>query len=225
MQARILHLFRIPITPRKEKKVKLSDYSEKAIAKRQQRQQKKAEKKKLKKQAQKEQKQEKKRQKKEHPEKFRNERTLTENLRLITDVVGVLLRRFFRHLRIDLSRIHISVATGDAAKTAILYGVVCQSVAYLLEIMEQVKTLSGPDHNDVSVSADWLGESTKVDIKLAFSIRLWQLLDIGLRVLWRFIKHLFQDMKQKQSPHSPPAPSSPSKKSPNRVMVAKQNSK
>ena len=75
---RILHIFRIAITPRKEKKIKISDYSEKAMTKRQKAMAAREAQKTQKKQVKKQQKLEKKKYKKEHPEEFQHERTLSE---------------------------------------------------------------------------------------------------------------------------------------------------
>lgn len=196
---RVLHLIRIPITPSKEKKTKLSAYTDKAISKREKASKEKAIRKEQKKQEKKKQKAEKKKRLKEHPEEAKQERTLSENISLITDIVKVLLRRFFKHLRIDLSRIHISVAGSDAAQTAILYGVICQAIAYLLELLGRFKTVTTPDFSDVSVTPDWIGEKTTVDMKLSFSLRIWHLFDLIFRVVGRAIKHLFRDMKKKQA--------------------------
>ena len=201
--ASILHFIRISITPSKEKKIKLSAYTDKAITKREKAAQEKALRKEQKKQEKKKKKAEKKKRLKEHPEEAKQERTLSENISLITDIVKVLLRRFFRHLRIDLSRIHISVAGSDAAQTAILYGVICQAVAYLLELMGRFRTVSTPDFADVSVTPDWVGEKTTVDVKLSFSLRVWHLFDLIFRVAGRAIKHIFRDMKKKQRASSP----------------------
>ena len=195
---RILYFIRIPITPGKEKRLKLSEYSDKKIARRDRAKQEKAVQKEQKKQEKKAKKAEKKKRLKEHPEEAKHERTLSENLSLIIDVVKVLLGRFFRHLRIDLSRIHISVASEDAAQTAILYGIVSQSVAYLLELLGHFKTVSTPDLSDVSVTPNWVSEQTEVDIKLSFSLRIGHLFDILFRVIGRAIKHLFQDKRQKE---------------------------
>lgn len=201
----ILHWIRIPITPKKEKKIKLSAYTDKALTKREKAALKKAEQKAQKKLLKKQKKEEKKKRKKEHPEEFKPKRSLAENLSLILDVVRVLFSRFFKHLRIDLSRIHIAIAGSDAAQTAILYGVVCQAVSYLLETMQALKTVSPPDLSDVSVTPDWTGEKTTVDIKIAFSMRVGNVFDIVFRVIGRAISHLFRDMKNKKTrQHRPP---------------------
>ena len=204
---RILQIFRIAITPRKEKKIKISDYSEKAMTKKQKAMAAREAQKAQKKQAKKQQKLEKKKYKKEHPEEFQHERTLSENISLIIDIVKVLLRRFFKHLRIDLARIHISIAGKDAAQTAILYGVVCQSVAYLVELLNRFKTVSTPDYSDISVTPDWVGEKIKIDVKISFSMRIGQLFDILGHVAWRAIKRLFHDMKKKKDSLPPNVPS------------------
>lgn len=204
---RIMHIIRIPIMPKPEKKVKLSHYSRKAVTKRDKKQLEKALRKEQKKAAKKVQKQEKMKQKKEHPEKNKPKRSLSENISLILDVVKVLFSRFFKHLRIDFSRIHISLVGEDAAQTALLYSAVSQSVSYLLEIMKSLKTVSPPNLSDVSVTADWIGEQTQVDIKISFSMRVGNVFDIIGRVIGRAIAHLFRDMKNKQmknNGHRPP---------------------
>ena len=199
--ARIFSLIRIQLTPGKEKKFKLGAYTDKEIAKREKALQQKTARKEQKKQEKKKQKAEKKKRLKEHPEEAAHERTLSENLSLIIDIVKVLFSRFFKHLRIDLSRIHISLVGEDAAQTAILYGIVCQSVAYLLELLGQFKTVSTPVFSDVSVTPNWIGERTEVDLKLTFSLRIGHIFDVVFRVLGRAIKHLFQDMKKKPQSH------------------------
>ena len=203
VRVRLLYFIRITLTPAKEKKLKLSAYSKKAIAKREKAALEKAIRKEQKKQEKKKQKAAKKKRLKEHPEEAQQERTLSENISLIIDVVKVLLSRFFKHLRIDLSRIHISIVGADAAQTAILYGVVCQAIAYLLELLGHFKTVSTPDLSDVSVTPDWVGEKTAIDIKLAFSLRVWHLFDLLFRVIGRAIKHLIRDSKKAQAPVSP----------------------
>ena len=215
MDVRIMHFIRIPISPKKEKKTKLSRYTPKAVAKREQKQLEKEAKKEQKKIEKKQKKQEKKQRKKEHPEEFKKpKRSLADNISLIADVVKVFFSRFFKHFRIDFSRIHISIVGEDAAQTAILYGVICQSVSYLLEIMKAIKTISPPDLSDVSVTPDWIGEKTQVDIKIAFSMRVGNVFDILGRVIWRAITHLFHDMKKqnKHPQHKPPIKRSQNRK-------------
>ena len=101
MDVRIMHLIRIPISPPREKKTKLSDYTPKAIAKREQKRLEKEAKKAQKKLEKKQKKIEKKQAKKTQPKKNnQSKRSLADNISLITDVLGIFLKRFFRHLKI-----------------------------------------------------------------------------------------------------------------------------
>ena len=98
--------------------------------------------------------------------------------------------RFSKHLRIRIAKLHINVATGDAASTAILYGTIAQSVAYLAAILDSTSTLRFPTRSDVDIRADYLSESTTVDIEIGFSICVWQLFDILFRTGFKLVKHL-----------------------------------
>lgn len=97
--------------------------------------------------------------------------TLLEKLRTVRALSAALLRRTHKHLRLHAARLHITVATGDAAKTAVLYGAVCQTLAYLLAMLDRITRLKAPPP-DVAVEADFLGERPSADVKLIFSISL-----------------------------------------------------
>ena len=143
---------------------------------------------------------EKKRKLKEDPEARRKEAerkkrkkeesaTLEENLDLVKKLVFFFFSRFFRHFRIDLTRLHIVIGTDEAAKTALLYGVAVQAVAYVLAFLDRYANLHGLAKRDVYVDTDFLSEEIKVDIKIAFSLRLWHLFHIAFGALGRFIKN------------------------------------
>jgi len=113
--------------------------------------------------------------------------TLRENLRLVRVLLAVLIHRTGKHLSLHTARLHIRVGAEDAAKTAVLYGIVSQSVAYLLALTERVTRLrSGKD--EVSVTADFLAEKTTADVKLVFSMRVYGALATGLTLALGFLK-------------------------------------
>ena len=98
--------------------------------------------------------------------------TLAEKIRLTRGIAAILIRCSHKHLHLRAKRVHINVATGDAAETAIAYGAVSQSLAYLLAGLDKVTDLRAAPP-DVAVTADFLGERPSVDIKLIFSISVW----------------------------------------------------
>ncbi len=168
---------RFPLYPSSNKPVRLSDYTAKAIAKRR----KKAERKMAK------------LRKKEKKHTFKTEKpsagkTIIQNLELIRNLLSSLLKASFGHLRIRSSRICITVATGDAASTAILFGAVNQSVIFLLETLSGFGTLKQSRRDQITVRPDFTADKTSADIRLVFSLRVWHLLDILFKVAITYLK-------------------------------------
>ena len=160
--------FKIRLLPRR-KKVKIKNYSKKRLA----RDAKKAAKKAAKK----------KKRALRHKAKADNEkkRTLRENIRFARALTASLIRRTRKHLRVHAVRLHVRVATGDAATTAVAYGAVSQSLAYLLRGLDKVTRLKA-EPPDVAVIADFVGERSTADIKITFSLRLFGALATALGV-------------------------------------------
>ena len=197
----IAHLIRIVLHPKKKKKVRLSDYTEKKIAKRERKRlakEAKAKEKKKRKAADKKQRKLDKKARKDAEKsgaiKKDEKPSILDNVRLITSIVEVFLKKFFRHLRIKVARLNITVATEDAAKTAILYGAVSQAVSYLIAVLDAKTNLKQKKNAQFSVNADFCATKSTADVCLSFSIRVGQVLLIGLAVLFRFIKHKLKSM-------------------------------
>lgn len=113
--------------------------------------------------------------------------TLTEKLILVRGLTAAVIRKTGRKLRLHAARLHVRVATGDAAKTAVLYGAVCQTLSYLLAGLDRVTRLKAAEP-DVSVTADYLAEKPSADIKLEFSIRVWGAVAILLSAALAFLR-------------------------------------
>ena len=173
-----LRILGIPIMlfpkKRKKEKVRLKDYTPKALR----RAQKKKDKKVLK-EAHKE----------KHKASEEEKAPMCDTISTVTGLVKKVISKLFRHLRIDVTKIAISVGTPDAAKTGILYGTVCQGVAYLTEILNQITNVKKTRKTEVSVSADFVSGKTRADIDLSFSLTVWQALDILLGAVIEYIKN------------------------------------
>ncbi len=108
----------------------------------------------------------------------------------VKDIVSTTIGKFFGHLRVDIARFHINIATGDAATTAIAYGAVCDALLHLFCILEPLRGFDLPKTKDISVQADYLSEQTTADIKLTLSIRVWHTLHIAIATLIKVIAHM-----------------------------------
>lgn len=200
-----LRICGIPITilPKKEKKVKLSYYSKEAMEKRRLAAIEKEKQKKLKKEKKKAKKAENaaKKQKKidklkqsgkykepKKKEKSETDLTLVDNINAGVAALGRFFVKFDQKLHVDVSKIVITVATGDAATTAITYGAVLAAVASLVALLEKITNLDGMKKAEVSVKCDYIAEKTSADIHIALSLRVWHLFDFIFSAIAAFLK-------------------------------------
>lgn len=117
---------------------------------------------------------------------------LTEKLAFIKDLAEVVLRRSLKHARVYVERLTITVATPDAATTAIFYGSVCAALAALTEALDHFSHLRIRDAQAFGVTADFLGDRTRASILLHFRLRVHHVLDIGLRALARMVARMLK---------------------------------
>lgn len=186
---------RIRQIPKPQKPVKLSSYSKKALARQKKKDERRA-RRLLKKKAAQENK------KKEAQKESREPKSLLQNLSLIKRLAAVLLSKTAKHVRIEARRLIITVGTDDAAKTAILFGSVNQAAIALLEFLRQTGNLRQTRRSQIAVKADFTSDKTTADVKLVFSMHVWQLLDILLSTLKRLIKDKRKKANETASPEN-----------------------
>ena len=93
----------------------------------------------------------------------------------------------FNKLRIDVKYINITVASDNAAKTAVLYGIVYQSVDYLLAFINENTRIKQKKTEDICITTNYLTDKTIFDINLVFSMSVFSLLDIGMKMTYNYL--------------------------------------
>ena len=113
------------------------------------------------------------------------------NLKENLDMIFALLRRAYEltggKIGIEFRKLRLRVATGDAASTAILYGVVLQSSAYLLQWVESHYNHIRRRDGDMTVEVDYLGRHPSAEVNLRLSVRLFRAVGIGLGMFRAFL--------------------------------------
>ncbi len=199
LRLRVLFI-NLKLVPAKKKKVDPKDYTprkfRRMLAKKRKKELKKWQKRQLKKQKKEAKKQKKKADKAAEQEAIRNgtakpksKRSLLDNLGLIKAILDDIPPRFLRHLKVKLSRIVIVVASDDAAKTAIMYGAVSQTVAYIVAFLDQMSRLKYAPDAEVDVIANFLAEKPTANVKISVAVRVWHIFDILLAAVKVYIKN------------------------------------
>lgn len=166
-----------------------------------------------------EQKKAEKKAKKEQPK-----RSILDWLNLATSTLGVLFKKFFKHLHIQVARLKIRVATGDAASTAVLYGAVIQSVAYMMEILNRITHVDGLKKAEIEVVPDYLAEKTTMDMCFVFSLRVWHVFAILFSTLGRFLKKFFETNPKAKERQNSERPMPPKRRRKRKKAAAKASS-
>lgn len=121
---------------------------------------------------------------------------LIENLGMISALVkkGYALTK--GKIGIRFHRMHLSVGVGDAAETAIAYGVAVQSVSLLLEWIDTHYNRIRRDPGALRIEANFVDSTTHADVDLELSVGLLSALRIGLGAwnAWK-TEHAARDRK------------------------------
>ena len=106
------------------------------------------------------------------------------------------------HIYLKFARLHITVATDDAAKTATTYGAMCAAVSTLVELLKNLKGFS-MDNEQVSVNCDFLEEKSYVDMHIEIGLRLWHVFAILFSAIKGAVRQYFKNSARKSENKAP----------------------
>lgn len=108
------------------------------------------------------------------PQKYCPVPNLKENL----EMVLALLQKFYQKtkgkIRIRIKKLHIRVASDDAAHTALLYSVVAQLIIFMMEYVEQKYTAVEYKEGDLTVNPDYTASESSANVDVFFSTKIWR---------------------------------------------------
>lgn len=113
---------------------------------------------------------------------------LSSKILTVAETVKAFFTVFSGHLRVKLARIHITVATSDAAKTAILYGVVSGAAACLVDLLDEITNLSRIQKSSILIEPDFVSEKSNISINITLSISVFGALRTLVKTLFRYIR-------------------------------------
>lgn len=173
-------LFNIDLFPKKQKKLKPSDYSLKKL----ERKQKKLAKKQKKKQPQ---------------EKIEPQPTAkpakAEKIKDVLDIVKIVLENvmspFGKYLKVEIIKLYVRIGTDDAARTALVYGLVSQTASYIIGLLSHLTNVDIKKKNSINISPDFLSETSEAAINITLGLRGWHALVLATKFFMGYIKHKY----------------------------------
>lgn len=116
--------------------------------------------------------------------------TVSDITSLATDALG----RFGKRFRVKISVLKITVATPDAAKTAIAYGAIQSALAQLYATLGQAKRFKLPKQSNFALDADFSKEEPSAEIKIHFSFSIFAMIAAAAGA---FISRFIRKAKEK----------------------------
>lgn len=107
----------------------------------------------------------------------------------ITRVITAVVRKFAKHLRIDIARICIRYGGEDAANTAVMYGVIAQAVSYIIGLLNNLTNVRQTYKSEINVIPDYLNEGFDADINITFRLKVWHFISISFAGVKEYLAH------------------------------------
>ncbi len=112
--------------------------------------------------------------------------SLLDKLNSIREIITIVFNEFKSYLHVKLTKIHVSVATDDAAKTAILYGAVSTAVACIVDLIDEITNLKPLKDSSIYVEPSFLTSKTELDLNITLYISVWGLINASLKSLIQY---------------------------------------
>ena len=93
-------------------------------------------------------------------------------LEMLRNVLGAIFVKLFRYFRVRVKNFHITVASEDAATTAMLYGAICGYGDAIMAILEKALDFKIEKGARVGADCDYLSDEMKLDVEVDISISL-----------------------------------------------------
>ncbi len=112
--------------------------------------------------------------------------SILENIKLISNLVSSFLHLCAPHMHVKVAKLHISVGSGDAAKTAILYGAVSTAAACLIDNIDEFTKLHSLKRKSVIIEPDFLSDKTIAKINISLSISIFGAIATIIKMILKY---------------------------------------
>ncbi len=121
-------------------------------------------------------------------------------LDMVKKLIATVFKKFKRYLRVRVYNFSVDVATGDAAKTAMLFGAVCGACSLIFDILEGAMDFRINEDADIGARCDYLSEKTRANIEVDISISVGQVVRLAFASGGVLLWELFTAKKTKKMP-------------------------
>lgn len=119
----------------------------------------------------------------------KKEKSIVSKLWEVKSVLLEVIKRFFNKLHFKFFKLKASIASDNAAKTALIYGGVNQGISYIIEVLRNISNVEVANNSEISVNADFLSQKSEFETKIELYISVGSALTVGFYALKEYIKY------------------------------------
>lgn len=124
---------------------------------------------------------------KEKPQKEKAplpKKTVPEYIEIFTDALKEIVGKLKKYLYLEKYILKVDIGTEDAAQTALIYGATCTAASSLWSLVCSLKRRTKkPSLIQTEIKPDFISEKTDFYADIVISIRIWQVLSLGMTAL------------------------------------------
>lgn len=106
-------------------------------------------------------------------------------LHFLVDLIGGFYEKFRHRITIKIRTLEMRVGAEDAAHCAILYGVISQAFAYVIEFLDGCFRLTGKDRKNIRIEPDFTAPACAFRTDLLLTVPIFRAIPLVLRFLWK----------------------------------------
>ncbi len=114
-------------------------------------------------------------------------RSLSFKIKKITYILKKIHHRFPKCFLLTVKKFHVTVGAEDAAKTAILYGVVSQGVAYLFAFCRHSFRIKPKFDDSIAITPDFVNGKNSIAVDLRLSAHLGSLIFLLIHTFFAYL--------------------------------------
>ena len=110
-------------------------------------------------------------------------------LELIKLIFESVASPFGKYLKVEIVKIYAKIATDDPARTAIIYGLASQSIAYIIEFLSNITNVDVKRKSSIQVIPDFASSNSEAKINITLGLKGWHALVLATKFFMAYNLH------------------------------------
>ncbi len=133
--------------------------------------------------------------KEKHKKEHRKKKLTVKDILAIAKMGLRALGRFFRHLSVDLVRLHLVFGGDDPYSSAMNYGYLSAGLGAVTPLAERAFRIK---KRDIELGVDFDRPDLGYDVRLILTIQIWEILGIAFAFLFAFLKYKLKQRREQR---------------------------